>query len=50
MQSMPGRDNGIVYDGAVRDINGLKELEDFVSFVRFYDPSHHFGSSATARG
>jgi regulator of RNase E activity RraA len=36
--------NGIVYDGAVRDINGLKELEDFVSFVRFYDPSHHFGS------
>ena len=39
--------NGIVYDGAVRDINGLKELEDFVSFVRSYDPSHHFGSSAT---
>ena len=36
--------NGIVYDGAVRDIEGLKELENFVSFVRFYDPSHHFGS------
>jgi regulator of RNase E activity RraA len=36
--------NGIIYDGAVRDINGLKELEDFVSFVRYYDPSHHFGS------
>lgn len=35
--------NGIVYDGAVRDINGLKELPDFVSFVRYYDPSHHFG-------
>ena len=34
--------NGIVYDGAVRDINGLKELENFVSFVRFYDPSHHW--------
>jgi regulator of RNase E activity RraA len=33
--------NGIVYDGAVRDINGLKELENFTSFVRFYDPSHH---------
>jgi regulator of RNase E activity RraA len=33
--------NGIVYDGAVRDIRGLRELEDFVSFVRFYDPSHH---------
>jgi regulator of RNase E activity RraA len=39
--------NGIVYDGAVRDINGLKELEDFVSFVRSYDPSHHFGSLAS---
>ena len=34
--------NGIVYDGAVRDIHGLNELEDFVSFVRAYDPSHHF--------
>ena len=39
--------NGIVYDGAVRDINGLNELEDFVSFVRFYDPSHHFSSLGT---
>ncbi|HTS48865.1 MAG TPA: hypothetical protein VMH05_13030, partial [Bryobacteraceae bacterium] len=38
--------NGIVYDGAVRDIDGLKELEDFTSFVRYYDPSHHFGSLA----
>jgi regulator of RNase E activity RraA len=36
--------NGIVYDGAVRDIRGLNELEDFVSFVRYYDPSHHFSS------
>ncbi len=36
--------NGIVYDGAVRDINGLKELPNFTSFVRFYDPSHHFSS------
>jgi regulator of RNase E activity RraA len=36
--------NGIVYDGAVRDINGLNELENFVSFVRYYDPSHHFSS------
>jgi regulator of RNase E activity RraA len=33
-----------VYDGAVRDIRGLNELEDFVSFVRYYDPSHHFSS------
>jgi regulator of RNase E activity RraA len=39
--------NGIVYDGAVRDINGLEELPNFVSFVRYYDPSHHFGSLAT---
>lgn len=36
--------NGIVYDGAVRDINGLEELKNFTSFVRYYDPSHHFGS------
>jgi regulator of RNase E activity RraA len=36
--------NGIVYDGAVRDIRGLNELEDFVSFVRHYDPSHHFST------
>jgi regulator of RNase E activity RraA len=36
--------SGIVYDGAVRDINGLDELPNFTSFVRFYDPSHHYGS------
>ena len=36
--------NGIVYDGAVRDINGLDELPNFTSFVRSYDPSHHFGT------
>src|SRR3569833_1500603 len=39
--------NGIVYDGAVRDINGLNELPNFTSFVRYYDPSHHFGMLAT---
>ena len=39
--------NGIVYDGAVRDINGLNELQNFTSFVRYYDPSHHFGSLAS---
>jgi len=37
--------NGIVYDGAVRDINGLKEMEHFVAYVRYYDPSHHFSTS-----
>ncbi|HET7086758.1 MAG TPA: hypothetical protein VFI23_18470 [Rhizomicrobium sp.] len=35
--------NGIVYDGAIRDINGLKELPNFIAFVRAYDPSHHYG-------
>src|SRR5579863_2446312 len=35
---------GIVYDGAIRDINGLKELENFTSFVRSYDPSHHYSN------
>ena len=39
--------NGIVYDGAVRDINGLDELPNFTSFVRYYDPSHHFGTLAS---
>ena len=33
--------NGIVYDGVIRDINGLQELENFTSFVRGYHPSHH---------
>lgn len=36
--------NGVVYDGAVRDINGLEALPNFTSFVRYYDPSHHFGT------
>jgi regulator of RNase E activity RraA len=38
--------NGIVYDGAVRDINGLEALENFTSFVRYYDPSHHIGNAS----
>lgn len=41
--------NGIVYNGAVRDINGLEALPNFTSFVRYYDPSHHFGSLASGR-
>lgn len=36
--------NGIVYNGAVRDIEGLEELENFTSFVRSYHPSHHTSS------
>ena len=38
--------NGIVYDGAVRDINGLREMKGFTSFVRSYDPSHHIGNAS----
>jgi len=33
--------NGIIYDGAVRDIAGIKELGGFTSYVRSYHPSHH---------
>jgi len=33
--------NGIVYNGAVRDIKGLKEIGSFTSFFRTYHPSHH---------
>lgn len=36
--------NGIVYNGAVRDIEGLKELEGFTAFVRSYHPSHHLNN------
>ncbi len=36
--------NGIVYDGTVRDLDGLKELEGFTSFIRDHHPSHHFGT------
>jgi regulator of RNase E activity RraA len=33
--------NGIVYDGALRDIEGLKEIKGFTSFYTSYDPSYH---------
>jgi len=33
--------NGIVYNGAIRDIDGLKEIGSFTSFFRSYHPSHH---------
>jgi regulator of RNase E activity RraA len=36
--------NGIVYDGAVRDIAGLKEIGSFTSFFRTYHPSHHLNN------
>ena len=36
--------NGIVYDGAIRDISGLKEIGSFTSFFRSYHPSHHLNN------
>lgn len=38
--------NGIVYDGAIRDINGLREIKSFTSFFRTYHPSHHLNNPA----
>jgi regulator of RNase E activity RraA len=40
--------NGIVYDGALRDVEGLKEIGGFTSYYTSYDPSYHnpgFGPS-----
>jgi 4-hydroxy-4-methyl-2-oxoglutarate aldolase len=31
--------NGVVHDGSIRDMEGVRELEDFVSFCRAYDPA-----------
>ncbi len=33
--------NGFVYNGAIRDVNGLKEIDGFGVFFRSYHPSHH---------
>lgn len=33
--------NGIVYDGALRDIEGLKDIGGFTSYFTSYDPSYH---------
>jgi len=33
--------NGIVYDGAIRDIEGLKAMGRFTSYVTSYTPSYH---------
>ena len=32
--------NGVVHDAAVRDLEGIQELEGFASFVRGYHPTH----------
>ena len=36
--------NGIIYDGAIRDISGLKEMKSFTSLFRSYHPSHHLNN------
>jgi regulator of RNase E activity RraA len=33
--------NGFVYNGAIRDVNGLKEIDGFGVFFKSYHPSHH---------
>ncbi len=33
--------NGIVYDGALRDVEGLKDIGGFTSFYTSYHPSYH---------
>jgi regulator of RNase E activity RraA len=42
--------NGIVYDGPLRDINGLKDIKGFTSYYKSYHPSHHFGSMGGGGG
>ena len=32
--------NGVVHDAAVRDIDGIREISGFTSFVRGFDPSY----------
>jgi regulator of RNase E activity RraA len=41
--------NGIVYDGALRDVEGLKEIDGFTAFYSSYDPSYH-NPQVDARG
>ena len=36
--------NGIVYNGTIRDIEGLKDIKGFTAFVRGYHPSHHLNN------
>ena len=41
--------NGIVYDGAIRDLEGLKEIGGFTSFYTSYDPSFHNPGAGNGR-
>jgi regulator of RNase E activity RraA len=42
--------NGIVYDGPLRDVNGLKEIAGFTTYFKSYHPSHHFGTMGSGGG
>lgn len=41
--------NGIVYDGAIRDLEGLKEIGGFTSYYTSYDPSYHNPGTGAGR-
>ena len=41
--------NGIVYDGAIRDLEGLKEIGRFTSYYTSYDPSYHNPGAGQSR-
>lgn len=41
--------NGIVYDGAIRDLEGLKEIGGFTSYYTSYDPSYHNPGAGASR-
>jgi regulator of RNase E activity RraA len=41
--------NGIVYDGALRDLEGLKEIGSFTSYYTSYDPSYHNPGAGQSR-
>jgi regulator of RNase E activity RraA len=41
--------NGIVYDGAIRDLEGLKEIGGFTSYYTSYDPSFHNPGAGQSR-
>lgn len=42
--------NGIVYEGAIRDLNGLREIGGFTSYFRSYHPSHHLNTASQPGG
>lgn len=41
--------NGFIYAGAIRDIAGMKSLDDFTVYFKSYHPSHHNGSARSPR-